>query len=218
MKKRKGFTLIELLVVIAIIAILAAMILPALARGRENARKAVCLSNQKQLGLAFHLYAEDYHGNFPLTGDTPAQIANSLRLLAKDDPTGAGLDGYGNGSVDYINAAKVFTCLSSSDSVADAVKNLSGNNLSYAYCKGLSDESDTDTAIMCDQVGAIENESATLDADLSTADTYNNHGTEGINALFVDGHAEWIKGPIISGTNKLVNYANTNFRNPYKKE
>src|SRR5688572_2846551 len=65
-RKRRGFTLIELLVVIAIIAILAAILFPVFAQAREQARTASCLSNLKQLGLGFKMYAQDYDENWPM--------------------------------------------------------------------------------------------------------------------------------------------------------
>jgi prepilin-type N-terminal cleavage/methylation domain-containing protein/prepilin-type processing-associated H-X9-DG protein len=64
MRQRSGFTLIELLVVIAIIAILAAILFPVFAQARATARKAACVSNLKQIGLAFTLYAQDYDEQF----------------------------------------------------------------------------------------------------------------------------------------------------------
>ena len=64
--RRHGFTLIELLVVIAIIAILAAILFPVFAKAREKARQNSCLSNSKQLGLAFAQYGQDYDEKLPL--------------------------------------------------------------------------------------------------------------------------------------------------------
>jgi prepilin-type N-terminal cleavage/methylation domain-containing protein len=75
-RKNRGFTLIELLVVIAIIAILAAILFPVFARARENARRASCQSNLKQIGLGLLQYTQDYDETLPPAGhfNTSPQI------------------------------------------------------------------------------------------------------------------------------------------------
>jgi prepilin-type N-terminal cleavage/methylation domain-containing protein/prepilin-type processing-associated H-X9-DG protein len=64
---KRAFTLIELLVVIAIIAILAAILFPVFARARENARRASCMSNLKQIGLGIMMYVQDYDEKYPFS-------------------------------------------------------------------------------------------------------------------------------------------------------
>lgn len=64
-RKSQAFTLVELLVVIAIIAVLAALLLPVLTRGKQRAQRIQCIGNQKELGIAFQLFAHDHQGRFP---------------------------------------------------------------------------------------------------------------------------------------------------------
>lgn len=76
---KQAFTLIELLVVISIIAILSAILFPVFARAREQARKAACQSNLKQIGIAIMMYTQDYDESFPYAAMSGATAGASNR-------------------------------------------------------------------------------------------------------------------------------------------
>src|SRR5687767_12775708 len=79
---RSGFTLIELLVVIAIIAILASMLLPAISKAKESAKRIKCLNNQKQLALTWAIYNTDSSDNFVLNGSQEGPGSRDMLWVA----------------------------------------------------------------------------------------------------------------------------------------
>jgi prepilin-type N-terminal cleavage/methylation domain-containing protein/prepilin-type processing-associated H-X9-DG protein len=114
---RRSFTLIELLVVIAIIAILAAMLLPALAKAREKARTASCMSNLKQLDLGCFMYADDNKEIYPTWTTSPYYLGCVLP---------------------YVTDTKVFICPSHTSMMPSSCSGgTCSNYYAYQYCPDL---------------------------------------------------------------------------------
>lgn len=110
MRKPRGFTLIELLVVIAVIAVLMAILMPALQRAREQGKRACCLSNLKQLQLAWIMYADDFDGKIvnghANWGDNPwARMPSDYASSTQAQQT------FEQGALyDYCPSPKIFKC------------------------------------------------------------------------------------------------------------
>jgi prepilin-type N-terminal cleavage/methylation domain-containing protein/prepilin-type processing-associated H-X9-DG protein len=109
-KRRQGFTLIELLVVIAIIGVLASLLLPALARARQKAHQAACLSNLRQIGLGFILYRDDHEQRFPDRRDLKRSLPGGYRPWTSWPPSDPRSGWAAISLFDYVPSYQVWSC------------------------------------------------------------------------------------------------------------
>ncbi len=181
--KRSGFTLIELLVVVAIIAILAAMLLPALSKAREKARQAACMSNLKQLGLAFLMYAADNDERLPRWSPSTEYTKWYWAVMPYVQRK-------------TITGTKVYGCPSDRNPVKFGSPPNEIPTLSYIinyYAIGTKMgrfPNPSKTFILTDmQVNTGDWQRATTDAD------FGYRHINGVNCNFVDGHVEWRRKP-----------------------
>ncbi len=204
----KGFTLIELLVVIAIIALLAAILFPVFARARENARRASCQSNLKQISLGFLMYTQDYDGRMPYY---PYDDDESPGVMGKVFP--------------YVKNSQLFQCPSSklnppassnmknyfaSTYGLPAVYDVQGyiaalTNLSFGGTAVVIMDAVPEPAITCmvaetayvapntSKVGFDRFAATNLDSASFNGNAILDRHFEGSNFAYMDGHVKWLK-------------------------
>lgn len=221
MKRHRGFTLIELLVVIAIIAILAAILFPVFAQAREKARQISCLSNEKQIGIAFIQYTSDYDENMPFrnaSGGTIGSYANGEMIY------------WPVAIMPYIKSVAVFSC--PDDSTVSTAGFAQNPRLSYAANQNVisypgdsipSFAAPASTVLLAEQINNTINYSDSIPGYYDTiCMTFGRPGwgvelvtgwmgttgsakwsrparhTGGSNFLALDGHAKWLIGTKVS--------------------
>jgi prepilin-type N-terminal cleavage/methylation domain-containing protein/prepilin-type processing-associated H-X9-DG protein len=229
-RSKQGFTLIELLVVIAIIAILAAILFPVFARARENARRASCQSNLKQIGLGIMQYSQDYDEKYPM------HTGNNLN-------TSTGYMWYG-AVQPYLKSAQIFQCPSETnppdtstlnhDQYSDYFYNSMLANHSQAALEETArsimmgdsgpssstndpthssimdgcnnDDRDTDGNGLSASAGCTSGGFALIDNG-GRVGAYNpaQRHLEGANYGFADGHVKWLKGATGNTTSAIMN-------------
>ena len=212
--RRHGFTLVEMLIVIAVVGILAAILFPVFARVRENGRKTACMSNMKQLGLAFQQYSFDNGRKYPKAGNFQAwadgghwvkgnrNYANSEHGLAKDqngnfewnktasDGTPGTVDVEGGALYNYVKTAASFVCPST--------ENARDKRLGYSMNCALANVSDVrirnpgDMVLLVDEGKSLNDGYFwAVDTSADAQDLLTKAHNGGGNLLFADYHVKF---------------------------
>jgi prepilin-type N-terminal cleavage/methylation domain-containing protein/prepilin-type processing-associated H-X9-DG protein len=195
---RRAFTLIELLVVIAIIAILAAILFPVFAQARDKARQISCTSNEKQLGLAFIQYVQDYDETWPATSLSPASAVPNA--TAPSGTAGAQANQYGavwsSEIYAYTKSTGLYKCPDDSTGT-DVVGNVDYVPVSYFVNSNFNSDNTpatialmgapASTVLLGECTGVVTNPTLDGAANL-TADAFTDAAGDGFDLIYSGGN------------------------------
>jgi len=201
MQARRAFTLIELLVVIAIIAILAALLLPALSGAKARAWSVRCVSNLRQIGLGMRMYADDFNELFPESGTVIAW--NGVDAAP---PFGSGRPSWMQQLIAFTSTTNLYHCPADKQS---SYSYFNGTRAAYVAL-GNNRGSVNSKRIFLPSAFVLGGDTVDFDPLDADKDDYSQNcvggavnGTpalewqthnRGQNILFADGHARWFKG------------------------
>ncbi len=223
--KKRGFTLIELLVVIAIISILASILFPVFARARENARRASCMNNLKQIGLGMLQYTQDYDERYPAALEGAYGGPYKTQTIAGTPGAKFRINGtthvvsWMDMVFPYVKSVPIFECPSQPDS-STVTNTVYKDSASYGYSGAISGYSwqygvagsnqgrmltqvmrPAEVAMLIDFQGVYNNQGlayAYTTRNATVIDKAVAPHFDGTNIAFADGHVKWL------GTSQII--------------